>query len=763
MVYPKNHFTVIHKITLFIVFCALLSVIPLVLEAEENKCVLPAPPDIKYKIDSSAVPFDCLTAKSFLDTLCRPEFAGRKSGEPEAALAEKWVAEKFLEFGLLPGGTDSFLQPFPILCNRELEAKMELVNGRHGGKKYQPGEDFHLITNSGSGKVKAEVVFAGYGMSEPEKGWDEYEGIDVKGKIVLICRGTPPPERDWREMRWRDYKLNTAVGKGAKAVIFSWRDNSISGAAVHLEAFHPGIPVLMISENVADDIFRGAGRRYRKTIDKLDTGPLSFNTGKILSIKTKLRRNPEAKAANVIGIIPGSDPLLKEEWIIIGGHLDHNGVNAVSDTFFGADDNASGASIVMELARGFASLESPLKRSLMFIAFAAEEQGLLGSKYFTENPTIPLENVTAMFNYDCCGLGEGKPRMGGAEHFPAVWEEYIKTLSDNDLETMEVSRHWKNGSDNHYFQEWGTPTFNLSSVGDRLFYHLQEDIPRYITPGTLESVGKASGNFIHYLAQWDEPLLRDNYRQRTCLYSAYTVNLKPASIPQDSGGTAALAQALKQRWRRGLKCQFVAAPLPSAEEAWEYWRRFSLDHDFVWASSAGDVRRAYNKKNLALTPILTDLEGIDPEGMELEKLKLLGIKTLSLNDEPLDSILVGKILVKAAGLGMLLVHRGSAPWKNEAPKDLRRVELVEADEAAGISPEDIGAERLRWCIIDGFPDLNLQTSAVLENKLHLSLALSSDSELVEALTYLAKLEKSGWEQYQILYILGGNLLEVFPE
>lgn len=746
-----------------VVFTAIMLILlPLAFTAADVKPANTPPSTVKYKIDSSAVPFDGDSAKKFVETLCCPEFAGRKSGDPEAALAEKWIADKFAEFGLEPGGTKGCLQPFPILNNRELKAELKLLNGRHGGKNYQTGEDFHLITNSGSGKIKAEVVFVGYGISEPEMEHDEYEGIDVKGKIVLISRGTPRPERDWQAMRWRDYKLNIAVAKGAAGVIFCGRERSISGAAIHLEAFHSEIPVLMISQHVADDIFRGSGRRYSDTAEKLNLGIQSFNTGKVMRIVTRLKHNPAASAANVIGVLPGSDPRLKEEWLIIGGHLDHNGVNAVSDTFFGADDNASGVSVVMELARGFASLEKPVKRSLMFIAFAGEEQGLLGSKHFVDHPTIELEKAAAMFNYDCCGLGEGKPRIGGAEHFPAIWEQYLETLSENDRNTLSISRHWRYGSDNHYFQEWGTPTFNLSSVGKRLFYHLQEDIPPYIPAGMLESMGKASGNFIHFLADWNEPLTNQDYRARTRLYSAYTINLETEPVPPSPKETPKLAEELKERWRRGLKCQLVEISHSSAEADWEFWYRMCREQDFIWAPEAKGVRNAYNKKKLALTPALRGAEGIDPEGFELDRLNLLGVKLLLLENTNIDCVTAIDLLKKTADLGMLLIYSQGFQWNEAIHPGTKRVEIVQSDVICPRVMEMEGDDNLRLAVLGEFPDLSFGGSDKLERYLHLNLEFSRETELENALKHIGNMEKQGFSPEDIGYILGGNLLEVIP-
>jgi hypothetical protein len=163
---------------------------------------------------------------------------------------------------------------------------------------------------------------------------------------------------------------------------------------------------------------RGSGRRLETVKGQLKKSPQSFDTGKMLRLKTVMKRNPDAQAANVLGVLPGAGHL-QNEWIVVGGHMDHNGVNAEGDIFYGADDNASGAAVVMELARQFARWDQSPRRSILLAAWAGEEQGLLGSKYFVEHPPIPLDSVAAMFNFDCCGGMAGRLRR--AEHFPEVW------------------------------------------------------------------------------------------------------------------------------------------------------------------------------------------------------------------------------------------------------------------------------------------------------------------------------------------------------
>ncbi|CUU09514.1 Threonyl and Alanyl tRNA synthetase second additional domain-containing protein, partial [Candidatus Kryptobacter tengchongensis] len=148
-----------------------------------------------FELGLSQVKFDSISAWNFNKVLTSEKFQGRKSGTPAGEKASEWIAEKFKEFGLKPfGDNGTYFQNFKILATQDKVSKLTLINGRKGKTKYSLGDDFTILTNSGSGKVKSKVVFVGYGISAPEKGRDDYANVDVKGKIVIVVAGTPPDE-----------------------------------------------------------------------------------------------------------------------------------------------------------------------------------------------------------------------------------------------------------------------------------------------------------------------------------------------------------------------------------------------------------------------------------------------------------------------------------------------------------------------------------------------------------------------------------------
>jgi len=723
------------------------TILPLLLFLTLLILLLPAP--------AWCFPFDQEQALSYLDTLCCPRFQGRKSGETSAALAEQWAADKFRQFGLQPIPGSRYLQTFPILCNREIKAELELLNGYHGRKKYVHGEDFHLITNSGSAKIKAEVVFVGYGIEEPSLGRDDFTGIDLKGKIALIYKEVPSEDRMWDEARWREYKANKAMQRGAIAVLFVMKEYAISGAAIDTQAFNPQVPMVLLSQNVAVDVFRGCGKNFEQTIEALKKSPQSFNTHKILRIQTKLQYNPSAVASNVIGLLPGSDSLLKDEYFIIGAHLDHNGVNASGDVFYGADDNASGASVVLELARNFAQLEPPPKRSIIFILFAGEEQGLLGSEYYVQYPVIPLEKAVGMFNFDCCGAGEGGVGFGGKEHYPQVWDAYAALQSPEDSKLLTLSTNWGYGSDNGPFERWWLPSFNFWSSGARYFYHQVEDLSQYISPPAIGNTGRISGEIIAFFANWDKPLLEYENRSRTVLFAASTVNIYPINY-NDFTDEQTLIDSLKSLRHQGLKCSFAALESNNAFADYDRWRSFCLRNNFRFIEDGGQLNNAIRQEKFALFPVLTDINSLDNSGADLRNLCKLGLKTIAFLDLPQDSAKIPAVIEQAAGLDMAFIVPQDGFAVKYIPSSTRQIVILPP---GGALESDSAKTRCRYVFSADFSEIEFTSSSMMR-RYHLNPYWSCPQKILETRLYITSLEKRGLKRQDIKYLLGDNLLEI---
>ncbi len=356
---------------------------------------------------------------------------GRGSGSPGAARAAELIANEFRRAGLGPGGErGGYLQPFELLTNVRLDKDNSLAVTYSGAspqtRAYRLSVGFVPFSFSEDGEVEADLVFVGYGITAPKQGYDDYAGIDVKGKAVLAFAHEPRERNQQGPFRaagafhyaTNRYKALNAREHGAAAIFLvrdpnNHRDEqerlfSLTGAS------NPGSGIVAISlrSEVAERLFSQDGTTLSRLQQAIDErlAPKSFLvTGVKIKVKVALIRE-RGTAANVIGILPGRDPVLKEEAVVIGAHYDHLGLggeNSLATDAFntvhpGADDNASGTVALMALARAFAA-EGGTRRSLIFAAFAGEEVGLLGSSHYVKQPPMPIERTVAMINLDSVG------------------------------------------------------------------------------------------------------------------------------------------------------------------------------------------------------------------------------------------------------------------------------------------------------------------------------------------------------------------------
>ena len=471
----------------------------------------------------SQVKFDSLSAYRFNRVLASKEFQGRKSGTQGGKITEEWIAKKFKEFGLKPfGDNGTFFQNFKILSTQEKVTELELLNGRKGKVRYSLGDDFTILTNSGSGDVEAEVVFVGYGISSPQKNWDDYAGVDVKGKVVLLVSGAPDAEKFKNEIS-RGYKIKTAFEKGAAAVLYYRGRRAIRGGAIPEKYYQPKLPALWISRKIVDDIFYNTGLSFDALLKEIKTKPHSFNTGKIVRVKTKVIKL-DGNVRNVVGLLPGTDPVLKNEYIVVGAHMDHLGVDAEGSIYPGADDNGSGTCVVMELGRSMVANGERPKRSIIFALFAAEEQGLLGSKHFVENPPVKLDKIVAMFNFDMVGRRRKKLNVAGTENYPELWKLVKSFIPKSELKYFGKFRSGAN-SDHYPFQSKGIPALFFISGGPHPEYHRSDDTNDKIQPWLLGWVGNLAYKFILGVANHPEKLKQKNRFEKYIYANANTVKI----------------------------------------------------------------------------------------------------------------------------------------------------------------------------------------------------------------------------------------------
>jgi aminopeptidase YwaD len=349
--------------------------------------------------------------------LASDDMKGRKPGTPESRKAAKYIKNELPKGIKFDFGMDGY-QFLDITIDIEAGDGNELVVD---GTSYEFGTDFTPLSFTENATLESQIVFAGYGFDFDTDSltWHDYENINVEGKWVMVLRGDP--EMDNHNSPFIAYgalrqKVMKAKDKGAGGVLFvsgvefDKKDDLLKLTYDKTQATS-GVPVIHIKRHVADAILKSNGQ----TVDSLETilnesrKPNSFVTNSKAKTTTNVLKR-RARTQNILGFLKGKDKTLRDEFIVLGAHYDHLGMGGPGsgsravDTLAvhnGADDNASGVATVLEVMEKLA--KSDLKKSIIFVAFAAEEMGTLGSKYFTENSPVPIENIKFMFNVDMIG------------------------------------------------------------------------------------------------------------------------------------------------------------------------------------------------------------------------------------------------------------------------------------------------------------------------------------------------------------------------
>jgi len=428
----------------------------------------------------------------FNKILASPAMQGRLSGTDGYNKAAKWAAAKFKRWRLKPVYGKDFLQPFEVGYNEMRETHFSVILPAKD-KEEKPQvmtmeiyKDFCPTLYSGFGKVEADVVFVGFGLTAPELGWDDYRDIDAKGKIVATIPKTPEIEgKDFSKYVERQAKLDSAVKHEAAGLILINRA-VVSGSGNHTE----GLPMVMVGDKVANLLFKPKGYDIQSVKALLRDGhPLSFETGVKAMIQTVGAHHDKIPTFNVVGMLDGSDPELRQEYIIFGGHLDSMGPWPVVHP--GASDNASGSAVVMGLAHAFSRLKKRPKRSIVFALFAAEETGLRGSKYMASNlPEFPSKPIL-MSNHDMNGVGTSLYVAGG-KTYPELYEIILKVNAKYEINSnisAGTISHVGGNSDYAPFLENGIPALSTwVRGGQRYGIHTKNDSIYVITPKIMEDI-----------------------------------------------------------------------------------------------------------------------------------------------------------------------------------------------------------------------------------------------------------------------------------
>jgi hypothetical protein len=430
---------------------------------------------------------------------CDEKFEGRLTGTPGYQACAEWLAGEFAGWGLTPGGDNGgwfqwFKIPYTLVfpdCGLSLQVPQK--NGGTIEKQYKYITEYMPGSTSGSGTVTGEVIYAGYGITAPELGYDDYAKIDVKGKIILIEREAPVspgagPEKfnPWYGHSFHQSKLANAVKHGAVGMIYNY-----GPIANPNNDYIENFIYVHVGDSVVKDVFSGTGLNHDLVVKEINSSltPKSFNTRKVVTIKMTTQHFPDGRGSNVIGMLKGSDPELSKEAIIIGAHLDHLG--RCYDIIPGANDNASAVAVMMGVAKALARNKISLKRTVIFAAFGAEEQAIMGAKAYLDNPVMPLVK-SVLLNMDGVGIGNAINANAG-KNYPLLWsfiEEANNKYVHRSLMTNYFSNLGRPRLDAARFLTAGVPSLSFSTFGSVSYYHIPPDNLDIIKPEIMEDLAQ---------------------------------------------------------------------------------------------------------------------------------------------------------------------------------------------------------------------------------------------------------------------------------
>ncbi len=505
--------------------------------------------------------------------LSSDEMGGRRTGSPGAALAAAFIEKRFVALGLKPLG-DSYRQVFPAMPERIDKEGTWLRLGGEESVKVPAGSNYLPHPSSPSGTAKGKVVFAGYGLQALEYEYDDLSDLDVKDRVVLLFRWEPQAQDTKSRFLGRKLlpgshlsrKIHACQEKGAVAVLVAsppglleYRDARDAPGASYWPAFSATynqimptirnivdqeelqetnftaedaanqfymelqfdwplgtrIPVAYVSTRVVEEVFQAADRDPAAWVKEVDASGAadSFSTDLEVSLSIK-RQKPGLEGTNVLGLLPGSDPELSDEFIVVGAHYDHVGKNDKGEIWNGADDNASGTAGMLALARVFSKSEPAPRRSILFVAFSGEELGLVGSSWFLADGRIRAEDIAAMVNLDMIGRSMNKSvHAVGTKSSPALRSLVERAAEGLDLQVGFDHEEFFDRSDQASFYYNRIPIVFLNT-DEHEDYHKPTDTWDKIDFEDAASITLLAQRIIQTLACMNEPPpFRDGYHR----------------------------------------------------------------------------------------------------------------------------------------------------------------------------------------------------------------------------------------------------------
>ncbi len=457
-------------------------------------------------------------------TLASPNMEGRGPGTKGIVKAEHLIEKRYKQLHVDPAGVNGFLQPFTVITGARLKSGNHCTVHNAGAKKdLKVSQDFVPFSFSSSGRLEAPLVFAGYGATADEFHYDDYAGIDVKDKVVLLLRYEPSGfaalsgNNGLTQHSQLISKAINARNHGAKAVIVfngklgageeDWltRFGSVSGPE------DVGVEIIQVTNAAADSWFQSAGKSLKDVQEQINSSskPASFAFPESLRIALNIDiETTRATVNNVLAWLPGQT----DEYVIVGAHYDHLGrgnvdslaPSQIGQIHPGADDNASGTAGVLELARLLASQRGQLKRSILFMNFSGEELGLLGSAAWVKDPTRPLAKAVAMINMDMIGrIKDDKVYVGGVGTGSSFKSALEQAQKDSPFK-IEYSAGGYSSSDHTSFLAKKIPVLFFFS-GLHADYHKPSDTWDKINAPSAARLLDLVGNVAVQLASAPDP------------------------------------------------------------------------------------------------------------------------------------------------------------------------------------------------------------------------------------------------------------------
>lgn len=505
--------------------------------------------------------------RDHISYLASDELKGRMTGSEGDSLAAEYIRRDLKSIGFQPIEGDGW-QRFAI-AEKPVPGPGNSLKTE--GKDYIAGTDFTPLAFSSDDMLNAEVVFAGYGLNikNDTLQWNDYSGIDIQGKWVLLLKSDPDQDNGngaFAGFSADREKSLAAKDLGAGGILL------VSGQSYDAEdkldipgrtdGYSLGIPVFRIKRNVADAILARSGKTVESLEKQISSArkPISFSTGVNLEGKAGLLRKMTG-TRNIAMILPGEDPKLKNEYVVIGAHYDHLGMGGEGSSsrrqdtvavHHGADDNASGVAMMLELAEKFAGTKGSHKRSIVCIGFSGEEMGLLGSKHFVDKSPIQLAGVNAMINLDMVGrLNEDNTLQVSGVGTAVGLKELVLSGSDTSVIKLALSDEGYGPSDHSSFYGKDIPVL-FYFTGAHEDYHTPADTYDDINYDGMVTISGLIYNVMYQLVNADSTL---SFRE---------AGPKGPTVARMRGVTLGIMPDFAGVIKNGLRADFVTPGRPAA-------------------------------------------------------------------------------------------------------------------------------------------------------------------------------------------------------